>query len=225
MKVNKVWCFFEQSGTFRDRFIELGIPSIDCDIQNEYGKTDIQIDLFNEIDKAYNGVESLFDNISSEDLVLSFFPCIRFTQQAELLFNQVTHQYRFKTDYDKILSAMQFEKERYEFFTIFCKMVQVCILRHIRLVIENPYSNNHYLVRYFPIKSKVIDFDRRTRGDFFKKPTQYWFINCEPSYNYDSLFNVQTVQGFSKKVSLCSTRVRSEISSEYALQFIQEFIL
>ena len=55
MKVNKVWCFFEQSGTFRDRFLELGIPSIDCDIQNEYGKTDIQIDLFNEIDNAYNG--------------------------------------------------------------------------------------------------------------------------------------------------------------------------
>lgn len=225
MKVNKVWCFFEQSGTFRDRFIELGITSIDCDIQNEYGKTDIQLDLFNEIDKAYNGEESLFDNICSDDLVMAFFPCIRFTQQAELLFNQVAKQYRFKTDYDKISFAMQFEKERYEFFTIFCKMVQVCIIRNIRLVIENPYSNNHYLVRYFPIKSKVVDFDRRARGDFFKKPTQYWFINCEPSYNYDSLFKVQTIQGVTKKVTYCSTRVRSEISSEYALQFIQEFIL
>lgn len=225
MLVKKVWCFFEQSGTFRDRFIELGIPSIDCDIQNEYGKTDIQIDLFNEIDKAYTGEESLFDNICSDDLVMAFFPCIRFTQQAELLFNQVAEQYRFKTDYDKILSAMQFEKERYEFFIIFCKMVQVCILRNIRLVIENPYSNNHYLVRYFPIKSKFIDFDRRNRGDFFKKPTQYWFINCEPSYNFDSLFNVQVIQAASKKVSSCSTRARSEISPEYALQFIQEFIM
>lgn len=225
MLVKKVWCFFEQSGTFRDRFIELGIPSIDCDIQNEYAKTDIQIDLFNEIDKAYDGEESLFDNICSDDLVMAFFPCIRFTQQAELLFNQVAKQYRFKSDYDKISSAMQFEKERYELFTIFCKMVQVCILRNIRLVIENPYNNNHYLVRYFPIKSNVVDFDRRTRGDFFKKPTQYWFINCEPSYNYDSLFKVQTIQGVSKKVTYCSTRVRSEISSEYALQFIQEFIL
>lgn len=225
MKVNKVWCFFEQSGTFRDRFIELGIPSIDCDIQNEYGKTDIQIDLFNEIDKAYNGEESLFDDISSDDLVMAFFPCIRFTQQADLLFNQVAKQYRSKSDYDKITSAMHFERERYEFFTIFCKMVQVCIVRNIRLVIENPYSNNHYLVRYFPIKSKVIDFDRRIRGDYFKKPTQYWFINCEPSFNYDSLFKVQVIQKKIKKVSCCSTRVRSEITSEYALQFIQEFIL
>lgn len=225
MEVKKAWCFFEQSGTFRDRFIELGIPSIDCDIQNEYGKTDIQLDLFNEIDKAYNGEESLFDDISSDDLVMSFFPCIRFTQQAELLFNQVAPQYRSKSDYDKVTSAMHFEEERFEFFTIFCKMVQVCILRHIRLVIENPYSNNHYLVRYFPLKAKVIDFDRRTRGDFFKKPTQYWFINCDPSYNYDSLFKLQTIQGVSKNVSLCCTRVRSEISPEYAEQFIKEFIL
>ena len=225
MKVNKVWCFFEQSGTFRDRFLELGIPSIDCDIQNEYGKTDIQIDLFNEIDNAYNGEESLFDDISCDDLVMSFFPCIRFTQQSELLFNQVANQYSYKSDYDKITSAMQLERERYDFFTIFCKMVQVCILRNIRLVIENPYSNYHYLVRYFPIKSKVIDFDRRTRGDYFKKPTQYWFINCEPSYNYDSLFRVQNIHAVSKKVSSCCTRVRSEISSEYAHQFIQEFIL
>lgn len=225
MLVKKAWCFFEQSGTFRDRFIELGIPSIDCDIQNEYGKTDIQIDLFNEIDKAYIGQESLFDNISSEDLVIAFFPCIRFTQQSELLFNQVAKQFCFKIDYDKISSAMQFEKERYELFTIFCKMVQVCILRNIRLVIENPYSTNHYLVRYFPIKSKFVDFDRRNRGDFFKKPTQYWFINCEPSYNYDSLFKVQLVHCVSKGVVHCSTRARSEISSEYALQFIREFIL
>lgn len=225
MEVNKVWCFFEQSGTFRDRFIVLGIPSIDCDIQNQYGKTDIQIDLFNEIDKAYNGEESLFDSITSEDLIMAFFPCIRFTVQAELLFNSLPKQYCSKSDYDKISYAMQFERERYELFTLFCKMVQVCLKRGIRIVIENPYSSNHYLVRYFPIKSKVIDNDRRTRGDYFKKPTQYWFINCEPSYNYDSLFQVDVVQRSFKQVTYCCTRERSEISSEYALQFIQEFIL
>ena len=227
MEVKKAWCFFEQSGTFRDRFIELGIPAIDCDIQNEYGKTDIQIDLFKEIEKAYQGEGSLFDSISSDDLIIAFFPCIRFTQQAELLFNQVCPQYRHKSDYDKITSAMHCEKERFEFFTIFCKMVQVCILRNIRLVIENPYSNNHYLVRYFPIKSKIIDFDRRTRGDYFKKPTQYWFINCEPSYNIDAVFFVQTIQRITKRINSLSSgsKERSEMSPEYAEQFIKEFIL
>ena len=28
MEVKKAWCFFEQSGTFRDSFIELGIDSV-----------------------------------------------------------------------------------------------------------------------------------------------------------------------------------------------------
>ena len=54
--------------------------------------------------------------LSVKDGKIAFFPCIRFTQQAELLFNQAAKQYRSKTDYDKISSAMQFEKERYDFF-------------------------------------------------------------------------------------------------------------
>lgn len=36
---------------------------------------------------------------------------------------------------------------------------------------------------------------------------------------------VNKVWCFFKQVSYCCTRERSEISSEYALQFIQEFIL
>lgn len=49
-------CFFEQSGTFRDEFRKLGVESYDYDIANDYGKTDYQIDLFEEIEKAYGGV-------------------------------------------------------------------------------------------------------------------------------------------------------------------------
>ena len=225
MLVKRVWCFFEQSGTFRDKFQELGIDSVDCDIQNEYGKTDFQIDLFQEICKAYDNEESLFDEISSDDLIFAFFPCIRFTKQAELTFNQVSNQVRFKSDYDKISVAMQLERERYDLFILFSKMVQVCLRKKLRLIIENPYSTNHYLVRYFPIKAKLVDMDRRDRGDFFQKPTQYWFINCEPSYNYDALFNMQVIQNNFKRVSDCQCRERSEISSEYALQFIREFVL
>lgn len=33
------------------------------------------------------------------------------------------------------------------------------------------------------IPSKIIDKDRTLRGDYFEKPTQYWFIGCEPKYN------------------------------------------
>ena len=51
----KVHCFFEQSGTFKNEFIKLGIPAEDYDIQNNFGQTDHQIDLFAEIETAYGG--------------------------------------------------------------------------------------------------------------------------------------------------------------------------
>lgn len=51
----KVHCLFEQSGTFKNEFIKLGIPAEDYDIQNNFGQTDHIIDLFEEIEKAYSG--------------------------------------------------------------------------------------------------------------------------------------------------------------------------
>ena len=49
----KAWCMFEQSGTFKNEFIKLGIPAVDLDIQNNFGQTDYVIDLFGEIEKEY----------------------------------------------------------------------------------------------------------------------------------------------------------------------------
>ena len=49
----KVHCFFEQSGTFKNEFIKLGISAEDYDIQNNFNQTDHVIDLFGEIEKAY----------------------------------------------------------------------------------------------------------------------------------------------------------------------------
>ena len=49
----KVHCFFEQSGTFKNEFIKLGIPAEDYDIQNNFGETDHVIDLFSEIESEY----------------------------------------------------------------------------------------------------------------------------------------------------------------------------
>lgn len=45
----KVHCFFEQSGTFKNEFIKLGIPAEDYDIQNNFNQTDHITDLFAEI--------------------------------------------------------------------------------------------------------------------------------------------------------------------------------
>lgn len=59
----KVHCFFEQSGTFKNEFIKLGIPAEDYDIQNNFGETDHVVDLFKAIEDAYDGKPSLFDAI------------------------------------------------------------------------------------------------------------------------------------------------------------------
>ena len=59
----KVWCLFEQSGTFKNQFKLLGYDAVDVDIQNNFGETDYQIDLFKEIEDAYDGKPSLFDQI------------------------------------------------------------------------------------------------------------------------------------------------------------------
>ena len=59
----KVHLFFEQSGTFKNEFKKLGYEAYDYDIQNNFGETDYQIDIFAEIEKAYDGKVSIFDKI------------------------------------------------------------------------------------------------------------------------------------------------------------------
>lgn len=46
---------FEQSGTFKKELNKLGYQAKDYDILNDFGETDYQIDLFNEIETAYVG--------------------------------------------------------------------------------------------------------------------------------------------------------------------------
>ena len=79
----KVHCFFEQSGTFKNEFIKLGIPAEDYDIQNNFGQTDHTDDLFQAIDDAWEGKPSLFDRITKDDLILAFYPCIYFCTASE----------------------------------------------------------------------------------------------------------------------------------------------
>ena len=91
------------------------------------------------------------------------------------------------------------------------------------MVVENPYTQPHYLTTYFPIKPKLIDKDRTNNGDVFKKPTQYWFVNCDPKQNL--VFEPLT---YTKKrlINFTNDRVeRSMISPEYASRFIRQFII
>ena len=51
------------------------------------------------------------------------------------------------------------------------------------MVVENPYTQPHYLTMFFPVEPKVIIQDRHAEGDYFKKPTQFFFVNCDPEQN------------------------------------------
>lgn len=76
----KVHCFFEQSGVFKQEFIKLGIPAEDYDLQDNFGKTDNVIDLFAEIEGAYNGQESIFNKIGGgrfDNGIFSLYPFLR----------------------------------------------------------------------------------------------------------------------------------------------------
>lgn len=213
---------FEQSGTFKKELNKLGYQAKDYDILNDFGETDYQIDLFNEIETAYIGGASIFDNITEEDQIIAFFPCVRFEAQILLSFRGENCGMK-KWDYvQKLEYNLKLHKELNQFYGLISKLVIVCIKKKLKLIIENPYSIQHYLTRYWCIKPKVIDYDRRERGDYYMKPTQYWFINCEPKNN----FIFEAIPMVEQKIVSDENKVtRSLLSPIYANRFLREFAL
>lgn len=179
----KVHCFFEQSGTFKNEFRKLGYEAEDYDIQNQFGETDNVTDLFKEIEKCYEGGASLFDEINKDDLIIAFFPCIYFETLQQTCFDLTSVNYRKKTMCEKIELTLDRLKSRTEFHALLYKLLWIAYNRNLRLIIENPSSGVNYLItgQNFP-KPTMIDKNRMLRGDYYIKPTAYWFINCEPTY-------------------------------------------
>lgn len=227
MKVKKAWCFFEQSGTFKNEFIKLGIPAVDLDIQNNFRQTDYVIDLFAEIENAYNEHKSIFDNITNDDLIIAFFPCIYFSQQNTTFFDGTNWNWKDKDTRYKAEQILIRSRERQHFYEVVLKMFTVCDIRGLRLIVENPYTTVHYLYNNFPYKPAIIDKNRRLRGDYFKKPTQYWFVNCNPTkgFSLQKPSVKMTVNGLSGHTGSLCDEDRSLISPQYARNFICDFIL
>lgn len=224
----KVHCFFEQSGTFKNEFIKLGIPAEDYDIQNNFGETDHVTDLFSAIRGGYNGEPSIFDNITKDDLIMAFFPCIYFCEKSQASFAFTCINYRKLNDSQKVAKILERESNRNEFYTLLLQLVGVCIKKGLRLIIENPYSPVHFLTNNFVKPPTIIDKDRTRRGDYFKKPTAYWFFNCENTIGFTWQKNKKQ-KSISKckggaKAGLCSEE-RSMISPDYARNFICDFII
>lgn len=226
----KVWCMFEQSATFKNEFKKLGYDSVDVDIQNNFGETDHQIDLFAEIENAYSGVgASIFDSITSDDLIMAFFPCIYFEAMQMTYYSFDTLNLAKKSEKEKFDIVIDRISKRTDFHILLYKLVAIAKMRGLRLIIENPASTPHYLLftQNF-IKPSLVDKNRLMRGDYFKKPTAYWFINCEHTIGYSIQKDKEPKTVWSCKRSkgdgLCSEE-RSMISPDYARNFICDFIL
>lgn len=229
MEIKRAFCLFEQSGTFKNEFIKLGIPAEDFDILDEFGQTDHVVDLFQQIDAAYEKKPSLFDRIGPEDIVLAFFPCTRFEAQVQMWFAGTHYTAQKQNDLQKLQYVLKLHEELHFLYTMLCKLFIISICGGWRLVVENPAQPPHYLTTYFPIKPSIIDTDRTRHGDYYKKPTQYWFINCKPEQNMffepieeHEVWNIERRTGngqVDRKV------LRSMVHPQYARRFIKMFLL
>lgn len=230
MKITgKVHCFFEQSGTFKNEFIKLGIPAEDYDIQNNFGETDHQIDLFAEIENAYDCKPSIFDRITSNDLIIAFYPCIYFCQMSQFAQSLNYVNYRSLTPAEACNKIIERQNKRNEYFVRLTKFVKVCLDKNIRMIFENPITDS-FLNHYFLKPPTIKDNNRMMRGDYYIKPTGYWFWNCDPTNGFT--YQNDKVQKRHKDAKsrwnatngLCSEE-RSMISPDYARNFICDLII
>jgi hypothetical protein len=166
--------------------------------------------------------------MSSNDLIIAFFPCIYFCENNDLYFSGAHYNLKDKTEVEKTEIIIERAKNREYFYEKLLKLYAVVENDNLQLIIENPYSPFHYLVNNFPVKPAIIDKNRMLRGDYFVKPTQYFFINRKPTYGFSNQ-NDKQKKSISNSESgimagLCSEE-RSMISPDYARNFICDFIL
>lgn len=176
--------------------------------------------------------------MTPDDLILAFFPCTRFENQIMLSFRGQSKQFKTWTMQNKIRYDMDLMDElRLNYMTV-SKMFIVCLDRGLKLIMENPYSEEHFLRRYWCYPSSIIDRDRREKGDYYAKPTQYWFVNCEPknnfipeAYTYNHLGQKDAIRRLNSSMyadkfgNVNLKTARSMIHPDYANRFIREQIL
>ena len=162
-------------------------------------------------------------------MIIAFFPCIYFTGSTNpCYFTLENYNYKSLTLEEKLDKMLERAKNREYFYEMLIKMVGVCLKRGIKLVFENPFTTQHYLYNNFFKHPDIVDKNRTLRGDYFVKPTGYWFFNCKPTYGYSYQNDKERKKVWeckgSGKSGVCSEE-RSMISPDYARNFICDFIL
>ena len=159
---------------------------------------------------------------------MAFFPCIYFSAMSQMAFSWGCTNYRKLTTKQKTDKILERSANRELFFGLAVKMLCVAQERGLRLIMENPWAEQTFLKANFIMPPTLVDNNRRLRGDYFEKPTAYWFVNCQPTHGFTAMLNkekrtIQTTKG-SKQAGICSEE-RSMIHPDYARNFICDFIL
>lgn len=170
----------------------------------------------------------MFDEITPDDLIVAFFPCTYFEVAQQVDFACLRNGTTDKPLHERIERALQRLKNRTLLHSLLYKLTYVCDKRNLRLIIENPATAPNYLIsgqNFLP--PTIIDNNRMNRGDYFKKPTAYWYFNCKPTYgeswqNDKKQRKIRESKNHNKSESM---EERSMISPDYARNFICDFIL
>ncbi len=161
--------------------------------------------------------------MKSDDLILAFFPCTRFETKVFLWYRGENYGQRNWDDLKKLEKSMEMHDELNKMYLLLCKLSIIAIKRSLRLVIENPYMQPHYLTLFWCLKPAIIDKDRTLNGDYYKKPTQYWFIGFKPKNNlvFEPIEEVEQriITKEHDKVQ------RSMIHPQYANRFIRQYLI
>lgn len=173
------------------------------------------------------GGASVFDNVGKDDLIMAFFPCIRFTENILLYFQGNADKIRVWDDQRKLEYCMKLHTELHEFYLLVSKMAVICLRKGVRLIIENPWAERHYLRNYWCLKPGVIDKNRRLNGDYYKKPTQFYFVGCKPEQNFifEPLEACEDRACQLLKWNSERQYTRSMIHPQYARRFIKMYLI
>lgn len=160
---------------------------------------------------------------------MAFFPCIYFSCLSQMAFSMTYRNYRNKDTKEITDLILERSSNREYFFRLIVQLFSVVMQKGLRMIVENPYSMQTFLKSNFILPPTIVDNNRTTRGDYFIKPTAYWFIGCSPTYGLMTEKKPKEVKSVLKaksasKAGLCSEE-RSMISPDYARNFICDFIL
>ena len=222
-KFDTIHLLFEQSGRFRDYFKSLGYEAYDYDIENRFETTDYVIDLFNEIKNGYEHRQSIFDNIKSSDLIIAIFPCTYFSGQNDLIYNRTIYNFRNLTEEEVDTYIVERKRERENYFQILNMLVDIVEQRNLKMIVENPYTGNYLRTQKRFEKPSLIIMNRRIYGDYYIKPTMFYYYNLEATLLTDKarVLKERKLMTVNKQSGI----KRSLMSEEFVENFVNKHIL